>query len=79
MTRTSPNLPHAKKRPSVVGERSVDLRFAIGDNAQIDDSDITGTVVAVNIKAQGLLYQLEWFHNGGINSGWFDEFRLKEP
>jgi hypothetical protein len=40
-------------------------------------ADACGVITAISIKAQGLMYQVEWFHNGGVYSGWFDEFRLE--
>lgn len=70
--------PRSQSRFHYIGKRRVDLDYAIGDNVQIDESDIWGKVVGISIASCGLRYQVEWLHRGSNQSSWFDALRLNE-
>lgn len=70
--------PRSQSRFHYVGKRRVDLDYAIGDNVQIDESDIGGKVIGISIASCGLRYQVEWLHQGSNQSSWFDAMRLNE-
>lgn len=42
------------------------------------DGEISGFVVEISISVGPVYkYRVEWFHNGHLQSGWFDQFRLE--
>lgn len=60
--------------------------FAFNDHVTIDESDITGVVVAILFRPGSstemtahsyIQYEVSWFSNGVKYSDWFDGFRLK--
>jgi hypothetical protein len=64
----------------------VDLRTGLGllDKVCIDESDVRGVVTTINVSCAVLvdqsfriMYEVQWFANGCLQTAWFDEKRLK--
>ena len=41
------------------------------------DADMLGVITAICVEIDRTTNRVEWFHNGGLQSGYFDGFRLK--
>lgn len=64
-------------------KKQIEIEFEPGDTVTIDeDKNIIATVVQVCIQSSvtettgRITYQVDWFHNGAVNSAWFDAYLL---
>lgn len=55
------------------------LTFKIGDLVDfVTAEDISGCVIAYMVRGKGYVsYQVSWFHNGEMQSDWFEVVQLK--
>jgi hypothetical protein len=55
--------------------KQVEVQHLVGDHVVIDN-EIKAIVVSIEVRLVGNSYRLNWWHNGAVQEGWFDEWRV---
>ena len=59
--------------------KTIELPFDIGDRVHMDGmNDLIGHVTAISIGVNGLIYEVSWWSERTLQSGWFRLGRLTE-